>query len=668
MTRLARRIVVCFAVLAGSIAGLNAQTVQFVYDELGRLVSVVAPNGESAVYIYDAVGNLLSIARYAATTVTLVEFTPNGGPIGAGVTLYGTGFSTTPSQNTVSFNGTAAAVQSATANQIVTSVPAAATTGPISVTTPFGSATSSTAFSVAAVLGAPLITSFSPGIGTPGTIVAVDGQSFDAAPVNNNVSFNVRRARVDSVVSMTRINTSVPAQATSGPIAVNTPAGNATSTSVFFVPPPPYTTPDVVYTGSFGPSENRTVAISTPTKIGLVTFVGTAGERLSVNLSAGPLGPLTIYNPDGSVLTTATMGAAPGFIEPTPLWASGTYTILVDPLSTNTGSITLTHYKVPADVSGSIVVDGPEVPVMIGTPGQNARFTFEGTAGRRISAKAVVTSGSFGCPWTIAIEKPDGSTLGSLSGTCGNSVLLEPLTLPVTGTYKYFVNPKTNGTGNASLNLYDVVDITGPISTNGSPVSVNITTPGQNGRFTFEGIAGRLVSATATATAALGCTWTFAILKPDASTLGSTATCGNSAFFGPVTLPVSGTYTYLVDPAASLTGSVTVSLYDVVDVAATVAVGGPAAPITIGTPGQNGNVTFGGTVGQQVTVRLTNNTIALVTVKLLNPAGTVLTSTTATPGNFNLATQTLAETGTFTILIDPSNQNTGVIEVRVTSP
>jgi YD repeat-containing protein len=96
----------------------RAQTVQYVYDELGRLVAVVAPNGESAVYTYDAVGNLLSIARHAASAVTIVEFTPNGGAVGAGVTLYGTGYSTTPSQNAVTFNGAAATVTASTATSI----------------------------------------------------------------------------------------------------------------------------------------------------------------------------------------------------------------------------------------------------------------------------------------------------------------------------------------------------------------------------------------------------------------------------------------------------------------------------------------------------------------------------------------------------------------------
>src|SRR5262249_40082681 len=82
----------------------------YVYDELGRLVMVVDPSGDAATYTYDAVGNILSIGRIAAGTVAITEFTPNGAPVGATVTVYGTGFSATANQNTVTFNGTSAAV------------------------------------------------------------------------------------------------------------------------------------------------------------------------------------------------------------------------------------------------------------------------------------------------------------------------------------------------------------------------------------------------------------------------------------------------------------------------------------------------------------------------------------------------------------------------------
>lgn len=138
--------------------------ITYVYDELGRLRSVIDAAGEAAVYNYDPVGNILSIERRPATQVSIIEFTPDSGDVGATVTIYGTAFSSTPSENTVAFNGTAAAVTSSTATKIVTSVPSGATTGSLTVTTPGGSASSSTPFTVRASL-APAISSIAPTIG-----------------------------------------------------------------------------------------------------------------------------------------------------------------------------------------------------------------------------------------------------------------------------------------------------------------------------------------------------------------------------------------------------------------------------------------------------------------------------------------------------------------------
>jgi len=98
--------------------------VSYAYDELGRLVQVTDPSGESAIYRYDAVGNITSIERPGETGVTISDFTPNSGTIGSVVTIYGTGFSTTPGQNIVTFAGTSSTVTSATATQLMTTVPA----------------------------------------------------------------------------------------------------------------------------------------------------------------------------------------------------------------------------------------------------------------------------------------------------------------------------------------------------------------------------------------------------------------------------------------------------------------------------------------------------------------------------------------------------------------
>jgi hypothetical protein len=69
------------------------------------------------------------------------------------VTISGTGFSTVAGENTVTFNGIAATVTSATATQIVAPVPAGATSGPIAVSNANGSATSGTAFNVTTTIG-----------------------------------------------------------------------------------------------------------------------------------------------------------------------------------------------------------------------------------------------------------------------------------------------------------------------------------------------------------------------------------------------------------------------------------------------------------------------------------------------------------------------------------
>src|SRR5262245_7894518 len=104
-------------VLVGWLAGpptfARAQGISYLYDAVGRLIAVVAPGTGSAVYAYDAVGNLLSITRYAATAVLIVDFSPGQGPVGSTVTISGVGFSATPSQNTVRFNGTQARVSAA---------------------------------------------------------------------------------------------------------------------------------------------------------------------------------------------------------------------------------------------------------------------------------------------------------------------------------------------------------------------------------------------------------------------------------------------------------------------------------------------------------------------------------------------------------------------------
>jgi YD repeat-containing protein len=112
-------------------AAVDATT--YVYDANGRLVTVTNDNGESARYVYDVMGNMVRIERIAADELKIFAFTPTHGTVEAPVTIYGQGFSSQISDNTVTFNGTVATIQSATANQLKVTVPFGATTGALAV-------------------------------------------------------------------------------------------------------------------------------------------------------------------------------------------------------------------------------------------------------------------------------------------------------------------------------------------------------------------------------------------------------------------------------------------------------------------------------------------------------------------------------------------------------
>ena len=170
-------------------AAAQSPAIQYAYDELGRLVAVVDQQGNAAVYVYDAVGNLLAIQRFDAATLPGVAITavvPEKGKAGTVVSILGKGFGGA-GQNAVAFNGAGASVTQSSGNRIVTTVPATATTGPITVTTPLGSAISPRPFRivgalavapVAATLGAggtQLFVANEGGVEATSVIWAVDG-------------------------------------------------------------------------------------------------------------------------------------------------------------------------------------------------------------------------------------------------------------------------------------------------------------------------------------------------------------------------------------------------------------------------------------------------------------------------------------------------------------
>ena len=436
--------------------------------------------------------------------------------------------------------------------------------------------------------------------------------------------------------------------------------------------------PDI--TGSIAPGGSSvTVTTTTPGQNGQLSFIGLTNQRVLLKISGVTLTGgsnllnVAIKNPNGTSLASTTVSASGGFIDTQTLPADGAYSIVVDPSNTTTGSATLTLYAVADDLIGSITPGDPAVTVSTTSAGQSVKLMFEGTVNQRVSLRItnVVLSGGTSNRASIVIRKPDGTTLGSTIVDAGGG-FIDTKTLPVTGTYTLLVDPNDTVTGTVTLTLFDVPpDVSGVIVPGGSIVTVTTTTTGQNGQLTFDGVINQRVSLDITGVSVTNSgIVSVTIRKPDGTSLASNVVgSGSAGYIDVKILPVTGTYTVFVDPSSFNTATVNLRLYDVpADVETSTTINASAVNIATTVPGQNAKVTFTASSGQQVTLRMTNNAIGLLTVRLLKPDGSQQASFASSSLNFNVPTQTLNATGTFTISIDPSSNRKGAMDVRVTSP
>src|ERR1035438_10548119 len=160
---------------------------------------------------------LIGSSSYASAAPTVLNVNPPGGPVGAFVSILGSGFGASQGSSTVTFNGTPATWVSWSSTQLYVLVPVGATTGQLLVTVG-GASSSGQLFRISS---APTITALMPTLGTSGTTVTITGSGFTgggfSSPYfyfNPSVQANVLSYSDTSIVA------TVPAGATTGNVAV----------------------------------------------------------------------------------------------------------------------------------------------------------------------------------------------------------------------------------------------------------------------------------------------------------------------------------------------------------------------------------------------------------------------------------------------------------------
>lgn len=192
------------------------------------------------------------------------------------------------------------------------------------------------------------------------------------------------------------------------------------------------------------------VTISRAGQRARLTFTGTAGNRVSVNLTSNTItsGTATLLNPDASTLATQSFSGTSTFIEPKTTATTGTYELVINPDAAYTGSVTVTLYDVPADVTGALTVNGGAQTITTTGPGQKALLTFTWNAGQQVTVLGA--NSTQGCLSLFRILRPDGSSTANNPCTASYSL---STTSTTTGTFTVTVDPAGTNVGSVDLSV-----------------------------------------------------------------------------------------------------------------------------------------------------------------------------------------------------------------------
>lgn len=203
----------------------------------------------------------------------------------------------------------------------------------------------------------------------------------------------------------------------------------------------------------------------------------------------------------------------------------------------------------------------------------------------------------------------------------------------------------------------------------GQTWQAEIKNPGESAEFGFDAIKGEeyfvLIS---NSTLKYQCGG-FGIKDPSGNLRGSGCIVDGSGHINTVPITETGKHTVFLDPAENETGTATVQIIKAQHFESNIQVNGPAVTARMPVPGSHATLSFAGQAGQRVYIELSNATIPdqCGGFLLAGPNQQRLESACLSnhQGTFNENGVLLPEAGTYTIEIDPADENVGNVSVRV---
>jgi YD repeat-containing protein len=377
---------------------LNGATAAVTSWSATQIVATV-PNATSGSMIVTEGGVSSNGPTFTVPAPQITSISPTSGVVGTQVTINGSGFGATSGTNSfVNFESNNAAIVSWSATQIVATVPANATTGPVTVSVNTVGSNTNQIFT----MPNPVITSLSPTSGAVGTSVTINGSGFGASQGTSSVQLNGAATTVTSW-SATQIVVTVP-NTISGSMIV-TEGGVASNGVTFTVPAPQITS---ISPSSAGAGDTVTISGS--------GFGPTTGTNSLVSFNTGVTAAIASWN-SNQIVATVPQGSVTGPVK-----------VYVNSIQSNGSQFTIPSNVVTA-LSPSVGKFGAQVTVTgsgFGTVQGSSFVSFAGTA-----ATSVV---SWSDTQLVALV-PTGASSGGVSVTVNaaqsNSTVLFTVYNPV---------------------------------------------------------------------------------------------------------------------------------------------------------------------------------------------------------------------------------------------
>jgi hypothetical protein len=376
-------------------------------------------------------------------------------------------------------------------------------------------------------------------------------------------------------------------------------------------------------------------------------------------VTLGGSGNIVVLRPDGGQLNALSFVSNSDYsVRLNPLTQVGTYTILVQPSSNLTGSIRLTLWKDAQP--GTLELEALKT-VTLAYRNQWARMTFNGTAGENLGLEVKrVTLGGSG---NIVIVRPDGGQLNALSFVSSSDYSVRLTSLTQTGTYTVLVQPSSNLTGTIDLTLWK--DVEGQVLTPAQPAATTLSYRNQWARLTFAGSIGDNLGMEVNGVT-LGGSGNIVVLRPDGGQLNALSFVSSSNYSVRLTqLAQAGTYTVLVQPSSNLTGSIQLTLWKDAQ-PGTFELETPKT-VALAYRNQWARMTFSGTAGENLGLDVSEVTLGgSGNIVIVRPDGGQLNALSfASSSDYSVRLTSLTQTGTYTVLVQPSSNLTGTIDLTL---